>query len=45
MGGACNAHGGYKKCAQRFGWSLKARDHLRNLAVGLRIILKWILGK
>jgi hypothetical protein len=46
MGGAHNIHLRDEKCAQIF-WlgNLKGKDHLEDLGVDGRILLKWILGK
>jgi hypothetical protein len=45
MGEACSAHGGDKKIRLKF-WleSIRGSDYSESLAVGGRIILKWIWG-
>ena len=46
-GGSCSRYGGNVRCIQGFGEGNlgKERDHLEDLSVDLRIILKWILKK
>jgi hypothetical protein len=46
MGGTCSAYGVDEKFGRIF-WleNLKGRDHSEDIGVGVRIILKWILGK
>jgi hypothetical protein len=39
MGGACSTYGGDSRRIQGFGWE---RDHLEDLGVDGRIILRWI---
>jgi hypothetical protein len=41
MKGSCSAHGTDEKCVENF--SRKDRDHLGNLGVYWKIILKWTL--
>jgi hypothetical protein len=43
MGKACGMHGRDEKYLQNLVRKLKGRDHLRDLGVDRRIILKWIL--
>jgi hypothetical protein len=41
MGGPCSTHGKDEKCIQNFSRiTFKGRDHLGNLGVGGRLILK-----
>ena len=42
MGGACSTYGGY----ERFRWgNVRERDHLEDLGVDGKIILRWIFRK
>jgi hypothetical protein len=42
--GACIIHGRYEKILQNFRRkTLKGRDHLEDMSVDWRIVLKWIL--
>jgi hypothetical protein len=42
----CVAHSGGKRGAQGFWWGdLSERDHLEELGVDVRMILKWIIRK
>jgi hypothetical protein len=46
IGGACSMYGGDEKHVQGLGGkNLQERNHLENLDVNRRIILKWILRK
>ena len=46
IGGACGTYGGNERCIQGFGGrNLKERDHLEDLSVDMRVILKRILKK
>jgi hypothetical protein len=46
MSGECRMDGRDEKCIQYFGWKcLKERDHLEELGVDVKVILKRILGK
>jgi hypothetical protein len=46
MGRACRTHGGRSGMHIEFWWeSQKEREHRKDLDVGGRIILKWILEK
>jgi hypothetical protein len=43
MGGPCRAYGGEEKCIQEFGGETWVeRDHLEEVGVDGRIILRWI---
>jgi hypothetical protein len=43
MGRACGTYGRQERCIQGFWWGdLRKRDHLEDLGVNRRIILKWI---
>jgi len=45
MGGACSWYGGRGEVYTGFWWrNLRERDHLEDLGVDGRIILRWILG-
>jgi hypothetical protein len=43
LGMACRTHGGEEECIQDIYGKAKGRDHEEDLAVGEKIILKWIL--
>jgi len=46
MGGACSAYGCRREAYTGFWWgNLRERDHLGDLGVDGRIILRWILRK
>ena len=46
MGGACSAYLGGGEVCTGFWWgNLRERDHLENLGVDGRVILKWIIKK
>jgi hypothetical protein len=45
LGGSCSTYDGEEKCIQFWWGNLKGRDHLENLGVNGRMILKRILKK
>jgi hypothetical protein len=45
MGGTSRTHGRYEKCIQYLSEGPKGRDHLQNLGISGRIILKCVLMK
>jgi len=45
MGGTCGTHGGEERCLQGVGGKIWRRDHLEDLDVARRIILKRIFKK
>jgi len=45
MGWACGTYGRQERCIQGFGRETEGRNHLEDLRVDGRIILKWFLEK
>jgi len=45
VGWARSAYGRQKRYVQSFGWERKERDHLEDISVDGRIILRWIFKK
>jgi hypothetical protein len=46
MGRACVMHGRCEKSMQNFlSGNLKGKDHLGDLGISMRVILKWMLNK
>jgi hypothetical protein len=46
MGRECSTYGGEERCIQGFWWgNLRKRDHLEDLGVDGRIVLRWIFRK
>jgi hypothetical protein len=46
MGKVCSTNVGEKKCMQYIGGrNIKERDHLKDLGVNVRILIKWIFKR
>jgi hypothetical protein len=46
MGGACSTYGGRGEAYTGFWWgNVRERDHLENLGVDEKILLRWIFRK
>jgi hypothetical protein len=46
VSGTCGKQGGGERCLQGFEWEApKGTDHWKDLDIGGRITLRWILGK
>jgi hypothetical protein len=45
MAWACGTYGRQERCVQGFGRETEGRNHLEDLGIDVRIILKWIFEK
>jgi hypothetical protein len=45
VGWACGTYGREEKCMQVLVGKFRGREHLENLSIGGKIIVKWILKK
>jgi hypothetical protein len=45
VGWSCGTYGGEEKCAQVLVGKFRGREHLENVSIDGKIILKWILKK